>query len=99
MLLVLSVIGEDAHLRVHACGEQGKAGDEVLCDLQVPARSLLLALQAGIEDETGPQERGITAVLGPAPSWARRAPHRAIVQQPVRICWIAVVSASLRVSP
>jgi hypothetical protein len=51
MLLVLSVIGEDAHLRVHACGEQGKANGEALCDLQVPARSLLLALQASIDDE------------------------------------------------
>lgn len=51
MLLVLSVIGDEASLRVHACGEKGKASDKPLFDLQVPARSLLLALQAAINDE------------------------------------------------
>jgi hypothetical protein len=33
----------------------GKPSDEALCDLQVPARSLLLALQAATDDESSPQ--------------------------------------------
>jgi hypothetical protein len=40
--------------RVHACGEKGKPDDGLLCGFQVKARSLLLALQAAIEDENGP---------------------------------------------
>jgi hypothetical protein len=51
MLLILSVIGEEASLRVHACGERGTASDKPVCDLHVPARSLLLALQAAIDDQ------------------------------------------------
>lgn len=54
MLRVLSVIGDEASLRVHACGETGKAADEAVCDLRVPARSLLLALQAAIDDQHDP---------------------------------------------
>jgi hypothetical protein len=54
MLLVLSVIGEEASLRVHACRETGKASDRPVCDVRVPGRSLLLALQAAIADQHDP---------------------------------------------
>jgi hypothetical protein len=35
-LLILAVIGGDAHVRLHACGEQGKASDRPLCAFQIP---------------------------------------------------------------
>jgi hypothetical protein len=48
-------IDGEAFMRVHACGEKGKPSDEPLCGFQVKARSLLLALQAAIDDEQSPE--------------------------------------------
>ena len=49
----LSVIGDDAHLSVFDLDERGRRHDESSTrDVIVPARSLLRALQAGIDDAT-----------------------------------------------
>lgn len=50
-MLHLSVIGNKAFLAVHSMGEAGEPSNEPLCALQVRARSLLLALQAALEDD------------------------------------------------
>ena len=51
--LSLAVIGGNAHLSVTELDERGRRRDESSTrDLIVPARSLLRALQAGIDDET-----------------------------------------------
>ena len=49
-VLNVAVVGTEAFLTLHSFDETGKLGEE-LCAFQVRARSLLLALQAGVEDE------------------------------------------------
>jgi hypothetical protein len=54
----VSVIGEDAYLTLHSFGEDPKPSDTPLAAFQVRARSLLLALQAAIDDDQSPGEAG-----------------------------------------
>lgn len=51
--LNLAVIGDDAHLSVTELDERGVRQESSARDLIVPARSLLRALQAAVDDETG----------------------------------------------
>jgi hypothetical protein len=46
----LAVVGDQAHLDVHTVTDGGPLSVEPVFSVQVPARSLLLALQAGIDD-------------------------------------------------
>ena len=49
-VLTLSVIGGEAHMTVYEHGPAERAAEPVTC-IEVPARSLLLALTAAIEDD------------------------------------------------
>ena len=56
-MLSLAVIGGEAYLEVRTATGEGQLGAKPAYQVQVPARSLLLALQAGIEASSRPQRQ------------------------------------------